>query len=79
MKIFVETADVEEIRELSLTEFLVGVTTKPSLFRKSGYDFLEVRAELCRMVSGPVSAEVIASEGVAMFQQGKRLAGVHRK
>lgn len=60
MKFFVDTADSAEIAELAASGLLDGVTTNPSLIQKSGRNFLEVVAEICTIVLGPVSAEVVA-------------------
>lgn len=73
MKFFVDTADVAEIRELAASGMLDGVTTNPSLIAKSGRDFLEVVAEICGIVPGPVSAEVVATEARDMIAEGKKL------
>ena len=62
MKFFVDTADVNEIRELAATGLLDGVTTNPSLIAKSGRDFKETIAEICAVLPGPVSAEVAATD-----------------
>jgi transaldolase len=76
MKFFVDTADVNEIRDLAATGLLDGVTTNPSLVAKSGRDFLAVIEEICGLVAGPVSAEVAATEAGAMIAEGRRLAGI---
>ncbi len=76
MKFFVDTADVEAIRELNDLGMADGVTTNPSLILKSGRDILEVTKEICDIVSGPVSAEVVATEAEEMLSQGRKLAGV---
>lgn len=76
MKFFVDTADVEEIKELANTGLLDGVTTNPSLIAKSGRDFKEVIAEICELTDGPVSAEVIATEADGMITQGEDLAKI---
>ncbi len=73
MKFFVDTADVNEIRELAATGMLDGVTTNPSLIKKSGRDFKEVIAEICGIVDGPVSAEVVALDFEGMKRQGDDL------
>ncbi len=73
MKFFVDTADVNEIRELAATGLLDGVTTNPSLIKKSGRDFKEVIAEICGIVDGPVSAEVVALDFEGMKRQGDDL------
>lgn len=76
MKFFVDTANVDEIRELLPTGLVDGVTTNPSLVMKSGRDFREVIAEICALVDGPVSAEVTAIEAGAMIKEGKSLAAI---
>ena len=73
MKFFVDTADVKEIKELADTGLLDGVTTNPSLIAKSGRDFKEVIAEICKIVKGPVSAEVTALESKEMLKQADKL------
>jgi transaldolase len=73
MKFFVDTADVNEIRDLAATGLLDGVTTNPSLIKKSGRDFKEVIAEICGIVDGPVSAEVVATDYEGMIRQGNDL------
>lgn len=74
MKFFVDTADVNEIKDLALTGLLDGVTTNPSLIKKSGRDFKEVVKEICSIVKGPVSAEVVATDFDGMVKQGTELA-----
>lgn len=76
MKFFVDTANIEEIRDLLPTGLVDGVTTNPSLVMKSGRDFREVVAEICALVPGPVSAEVTALEAGAMIAEGKSLAKI---
>ena len=76
MKFFVDTADVNEIKELVPTGLVDGVTTNPSLVMKSGRDFREVVAEICGIVGGPVSAEVTATESAAMIKEGQSLAKI---
>jgi transaldolase len=76
MKFFVDTADVKEIRDLASIGLLDGVTTNPSLIAKSGRDFREVIAEICAIVDGPVSAEVIALDADGMIKEGKSLAKI---
>lgn len=76
MKFFVDTAEIDEIRELVATGLLDGVTTNPSLIAKSGRDFMEVLNEICAIVSGPVSAEVTATDSAAMIVEGEKLAKV---
>jgi len=76
MKFFIDTAEVEEIRDLAATGLVDGVTTNPSLVAKSGRDFLEALQEICAIVPGPVSAEVTATDLQAMLDEGRRLAGL---
>jgi len=76
MKFFVDTADVEEIRELAATGLVDGVTTNPSLVAKSGRDFTEVVKEICSLVEGPVSAEVTATQADDMVIEGRKLAQI---
>ena len=76
MKFFVDTADVAEIRELAATGLLDGVTTNPSLIQKSGRKMLDVIAEICAAVEGPVSAEVTATDHATMLAEGRKLAKI---
>lgn len=69
MKFFVDTADTADIRELAATGLLDGVTTNPSLIHKSGRKFMEVVAEICGIVDGPVSAEVVALDHETMMKE----------
>ncbi|MCY0092637.1 fructose-6-phosphate aldolase [Hoeflea ulvae] len=76
MKFFVDTADVNEIRELNELGLIDGVTTNPSLIMKSGRDIVEVTKEICSIVEGPVSAEVAATEYDAMMKEAAVLAKI---
>ena len=76
MKFFVDTADVAEIKELAATGLLDGVTTNPSLIAKSGRDFKETIAEICKIIPGPVSAEVAATDFAGMIKEGHELAKI---
>ena len=76
MKFFVDTADVNDIRELNDLGMVDGVTTNPSLILKSGRDILEVTKEICGIVSGPVSAEVVALTADEMIAEGRKLAEI---
>jgi transaldolase len=76
MKFFVDTADVAEIKELSATGLLDGVTTNPTLVAKSGRNFKEIIAEICELVPGPVSAEVAAIDVEGMLAEGRALAKI---
>ena len=74
MKFFVDTAEVSEIIELNDLGMVDGVTTNPSLIKKSGRDILEVTKEICGIVSGPVRAEVTATDADKMIAAGRKLA-----
>ncbi len=76
MKFFVDSADVAAIAELNDLGMVDGVTTNPSLILKSGRDILEVTREICRIVSGPVSAEVVALKAEDMIAEGRKLAEI---
>ena len=69
MQFFVDTADIAAIEELASTGLLDGVTTNPSLIHKSGRDFMEVTKEICALVDGPVSAEVVALDHETMMKE----------
>ncbi|MBP2295214.1 fructose-6-phosphate aldolase [Azospirillum rugosum] len=76
MKFFVDTADIAEIRDLADTGLLDGVTTNPSLVAKTGRSFLDLVAEICDVVNGPVSAEVASTDFETMLAEGKKLAKI---
>ncbi len=76
MKFFVDTAEISEIKELHALGMVDGVTTNPSLIAKSGRDILEVTKEICDIVSGPVSAEVVALDAETMLAEGRKLAKI---
>lgn len=76
MKFFVDTAMIEEIRELESTGLLDGVTTNPSLIKKSGRPFEEVLKEICETIKGPVSAEVVAVDHETMLLEARQLATI---
>ena len=76
MKFFVDTADVEAIAELNDLGMVDGVTTNPSLILKSGRDIIEVTREICSIVTGPVSAEVVALNAEDMIAEGRKLAEI---
>lgn len=73
MKFFVDTADTAEIRDLADSGLVDGVTTNPSLIAKSGRKFLEVVEEICGIVDGPVSAEVVAFDHAGMMREAEIL------
>ena len=76
MKFFIDTADLAEIKDLVATGLVDGVTTNPSLVAKSGRNFLDVVAEICTVVKGPVSAEVTALDVATMLAEGRKLARI---
>jgi len=76
MRFFVDTADIAAIRELHELGMVDGVATNPSLILKSGRDIAEVTREICELVEGPVSAEVVAADAEGMIREGKHLAEI---
>ena len=77
MKFFIDTANVDEIREAASLGILDGVTTNPSLVAKEGRDFLQVLREIVSIVNGPISAEVTATDRDGMVNEGRELAQIH--
>ena len=77
MKIFIDTANLDEIREVHSWGVIDGVTTNPSLVAREGGDFIAMVHEICELVQGPVSAEVVASDTEGMLKEGRLLASVH--
>jgi transaldolase len=76
MKFFIDTADLDDIKDLAATGLVDGVTTNPSLIAKSGGKFLDVIKQICEVVEGPVSAEVTATDHKTMLAEGKKLAKI---
>ncbi len=77
MKFFIDTANIEEIKEANAMGMVDGVTTNPSLIAKEGRDFKEIITEICSIVDGPISAEVISLETSGMVAEAKDLAKIH--
>jgi transaldolase len=77
MKFFIDTANIEEIKEANDMGMVDGVTTNPSLIAKEGRDFKEIIAEICEIVDGPISAEVISLEEAGMVSEARELAKIH--
>ncbi len=77
MRFFLDTANLDEIREAHDLGVLDGVTTNPSLVAREGRDHDELVTEICKIVGGPVSAEVLATEREGMVEEGRRLAALH--
>ncbi|MEM4160602.1 MAG: fructose-6-phosphate aldolase [Thermoplasmata archaeon] len=78
MKIFLDTANVKEIREANSWGIIDGVTTNPSLIAKEGRDFREVVEEIAAIVDGPISAEVVSLNAEGMVAEGRELAKIHK-
>jgi transaldolase len=78
MKFYLDTASVKEIQEAASLGLLDGVTTNPSLVAKEGRVFREVLLEICNIVDGPISAEVVSLEADAMVKEGRELAKIHK-
>lgn len=78
MKLFIDTANIEEIKEVASWGIIEGVTTNPSLIAKEGKDFKSVVEEICSIVDGPISAEVISLESEKMIEEGRELAKIHK-
>ena len=76
MKFFIDTAEIDEIKDLAATGMVDGVTTNPSLIMKSGRDILEVTKEICDLIPGPVSAETVATDADGMIAEGRELAQI---
>ena len=76
MQLFIDTAEIEEIKSLNITGLIDGVTTNPSLIAKSGRNIISTIEEICNEVSGPVSAEVTATDFDNMILEGKKLSSI---
>lgn len=78
MKIFIDTANLEEIREAESYGIIAGVTTNPSLIARENGDFEKIISEITKIVDGPISAEVLSLEVDKMVEEGKKLASIHK-
>jgi transaldolase len=78
MKFFLDTANIEEIRDAAEYGLIDGVTTNPSLVSKEGGDFKEMLREITRIVDGPISAEVVSTEAAGMLEEAYDLAKIHK-
>ena len=78
MKLYLDTASVKEIQEAMRVGALDGITTNPSLVAKEGRSFHEVLVEICQLVDGPISAEVVNTDADAMIKEGRELAKIHQ-
>ena len=77
MKIYLDTANIKEIKEGASLGLIDGVTTNPSLVAREGRSFKEMLLEICHLVDGPISAEVVGTESNAMIKEGRELAKIH--
>ncbi len=77
MKFFIDTANINEIREAHSMGMVDGVTTNPSLIAKEGRDFEDIIKEICQIVDGPISAEVISTDTEGMIKEARHLAKIH--
>lgn len=78
MKLFIDTANVNEIKEAAALGVICGVTTNPSLIAKEGRDFIETIKEITTIVDGPISAEVVAPDAEGMVKEAEKLASLHK-
>src|SRR5436189_2047547 len=77
MKFFLDTANLDEIRDVASTGILYGITTNPSLISKEGNVFEDQVLKICSMVNGPVSAETVSPDAAGMIEEGRHLAKLH--
>jgi len=77
MKFFIDTANIDEIKEANSMGMVDGVTTNPSLIAKEGRDFEEIIKEICEIVDGPISAEVISIDAEGMVKEARQLSKIH--
>lgn len=78
MKFFIDTANIEEIKEANSLGLIDGVTTNPSLVAKEGRDFKELVTEICQIVDGPVSAEAVSLDAEGMVNEARELSKIHK-
>ena len=77
MKFFIDTANIDEIKEAHSMGMVDGVTTNPSLIAKEGRDFEEIIEEICEIVDGPISAEVVSTDTEGMLEEARKLSKIH--
>jgi transaldolase len=78
MKIFIDSADIQEIRDAAQMGLIDGVTTNPSLVAKTGRSLEAIVRDICEVVDGPISAEVLSTDTDGILQEGRRLSAIHR-
>jgi transaldolase len=78
VKFFLDTAEIDDIRDLAKSGIIDGVTTNPSLIKKSGRDFIEVIKEIADIIDGPISAETIATDTETMLKEAKKLVAISK-
>jgi transaldolase len=78
MKFFIDTANINEIKEANAMGMVDGVTTNPSLIAKEGRDFKEIIKEICDIVDGPISAEVVSTDTEGMLEEARKLSKIHK-
>ena len=78
MKIFIDSASIDEIKKASAMGLVDGVTTNPTLVAKSGVDFKDLLQRICEVVDGPISAEVVALDSAGMLKEGRELVKIHK-
>ena len=78
MKFFLDTADIDEIKEAHRMGMVDGVTTNPSLIAKEGRDFEDIIKDICQIVDGPISAEVISLDADGMVEEARHLSSIHK-
>jgi transaldolase len=78
MKFFIDTANINEIKEANAMGMVDGVTTNPSLIAKEGRDFEEIIKEICEIVDGPISAEVVSTDTEGMLEEARKLSKIHK-
>ncbi len=77
MKIFIDSASLDEIKKASAMGLVDGVTTNPSLVAKQGVDFKDLLRRICEVVNGPISAEVVSTDSAGMLKEGRELVKIH--
>ena len=78
MKFFIDTANIDEIKEAHSMGMVDGVTTNPTLIAKEGREFEEIIKEICEIVDGPISADVISIDTEGMLKEARHLAKIHK-